>query len=165
LPVNIERITKLEKFGMSFNGLLDANLFDFNSFCKLKDLQSLKDLYISGVDFRNSGIPDCIFKLVTLKTLYLNYCKISNINKNILNLKNLKYLSIDYTELNEFPMILIEIENLEFISIVENKIENFKYIGTCKPTKLREINFRYNPLTNKAKENIKKYFQGIKVTF
>lgn len=165
LPVNIERITKLEKFGMSFNGLLDANLFDFNSFCKLKDLQSLKDLYISGVDFRNSGIPDCIFKLVTLETLYLNYCKISNINKNILYLKNLKDLRIDYSELNEFPMILLDLENLEFFSVVKNKIENFEYTGTCKPTKLRKINLNYNSLTNKAKENIKKYFQGIEVAF
>jgi len=108
----------------------------------------------SFVDLSNqklTQIPDFVFGMHKLQTLYLHANQLDSIPDAILKLTNLQVLYLNQNKFTQFPTIVCSLPNLQELHIGSNKITSIpKEIVNLQ--KLRELSLSYNVLTDLPKE-------------
>lgn len=95
---------------------------------------------ISGED-----IPDSIYKLRNLTTLYLRFNRIKNVSEDIRNLEKLTMLSLRENKIKNLPRAIGCLVHLDILDISHNHLENLPAeIGLCK--NLSALDLQHNEL-------------------
>jgi len=106
--------------GVSFDGFknLDKDYWTEIS-TTLSKLKNLDYLYITYCNIHE--IPKELYDIKSLRTLYIRFNKISSIQRDLLNLENLEELFLVGNRLEEAPIFL---KKLRFIDLNYKKIKN-----------------------------------------
>ncbi|OUM67170.1 carbohydrate-binding module family 18 protein, partial [Piromyces sp. E2] len=140
----VSKLTSLEDltlFSMEYDGL---NLDGLKNLTKLTSFGNLKE------------IPEFIYSLTSLKRLYLESQKITDIPDSLSKLENLD--NFRENEINKFPSVLSKLKSLEYINLEENNIYSVIPKELNELPKLKEIYLNNNinimgkMLTNKSLE-------------
>jgi len=118
----------------------------------LEELLEYDDIY--GVEHVNidgwglKKIPKKVFELKNLKSLSLEFNRITEIPKDISKLISLKYLYLGYNQINELPESIGNLNSLKGLNIIHNNLstlprtirnlKNLKYIYV-RGTKIKKI--------------------------
>lgn len=69
-------------------------------------------------------IPDCIYKLKNLTTLYLRFNRIRNVSEEIRHLEKLTMLSLRENKIKSLPRAIGFLVNLDILDISHNHLEH-----------------------------------------
>lgn len=168
---SIKNLTKLSNLRLEFKdyfyGQLDLNLLsdleylfidNFKYFPKNVGTESLKALGIRNTYLGSvSKIDSIVNKNKNLEELYLNFCNLTSIPKNIYNLNNLRTLSLSNNKINSVNDNISRIKNLEELYLDNNYISKFN-IKAFEINKIDQINIKFNnlniPVVNPTKRKI-----------
>lgn len=90
--------------------------------CNVNYNINLFQLY--SIIFTGEDIPDSIYKLKSLTTLYLRFNRIRNVSEEIRNLEKLTMLSLRENKIKSLPRAIGFLVNLDILDISHNHLEH-----------------------------------------
>jgi len=177
-PCDLKKLKRLKSISFAETGIKEINcdLSQFNSLehfdlahnsltkfpDQLKSIPNLTWLSLNDNLFKDFSFIDG--RLKKLETLYLYTNKIKSISVETNFLGNLKELLIFDNEIDRIPDNISDLKNLEKLEIWDNPI---KYISPkiAELTKLKSIRLDDDYLTQKDKENLKKWLPNCNINF
>ncbi len=128
----------------------------------LKYLKNLQDIQIENCILDST--PKQIFKVESLKFLYLANTKTYHLNKHFENLPNLEVLILENNPISEIPNTIYLAKNLRFISLRNNKLT--KLPDTISQLEnLAVLDLRGNPISKQEIEVLKALLEGVEIKF
>ncbi len=155
IKADLSKMDSLEDFDISSNGI--STLPE-----QVKKLPHLKWLSLNGNRFSDLAFIDS--RLQNLETLYLYTNKIRKISSEVKHLSNLKELLIFDNQIDSITDNIATLINLEKLEIWNNPI---RYISPQikRLTKLKSMRIDDNLLSEKDKENLKKWLPDCNIKY